>query len=110
MGRSGKLLLRIRITAEVDGVRSEYTITFGRYGRDNAALGFATARADAPRGREEDAKRLAAVVEALTGLKSKIRRRSDGTIIIECYREHLDGFMHYAELADAIERWLEETR
>jgi hypothetical protein len=26
-GRDGKKLLRIRITAEVDGVRSEYTIT-----------------------------------------------------------------------------------
>jgi hypothetical protein len=26
--------------------------------------------------------------------------------VIECYREHLDGF---AELADAVERWLEET-
>jgi hypothetical protein len=25
---------------------------------------------------------------------------------IGCYREHLDGF---AELADAVERWLEET-
>ncbi len=31
-GRSGKKLLRLRITAEVDGVRSEYTITYGRYG------------------------------------------------------------------------------
>jgi hypothetical protein len=29
VGRSGKKLLRIKITAEVDGVRSEYTITFG---------------------------------------------------------------------------------
>jgi len=26
--------------------------------------------------------------------------------LIECYREYLDGF---AELADAVERWLEET-
>jgi hypothetical protein len=25
-------------------------------------------------------------------------------------REHLDGFRRYAELADAIERWLEDTR
>jgi hypothetical protein len=49
-GRSGKKLLRIRITAEVDGVRREYEITFGRYGR-NAAVGFAAARADAPGGR-----------------------------------------------------------
>jgi hypothetical protein len=33
----------------------------------------------------------------------------DGTIVIKCTREHLDGFARYAELADAIERWLEET-
>jgi hypothetical protein len=29
--------------------------------------------------------------------------------IIKCGRKHLDGFKRYAELADAIERWLEET-
>jgi len=110
MSQRGKKLLRLKITAEVDGIRKEYVITYGRYGRINAALGFATARADAPGGREKDAERLAAVVEALTGVKPKIRRRSDGTIIIECDREHLDGFRRYAELADAIERWLEETR
>jgi hypothetical protein len=45
--RHGKKLLKIKITAEVDGVRREYTITYGRYGT-NAAVGFATARADAP--------------------------------------------------------------
>ncbi len=106
---SGKLLLRIRITAEVDGVRREYEIAFGRYGKRNAAVGFATAKADAPRGREADAERLAAVVEALTGVKPRIRRKSDGTIEIICGREHLDGFMRYTELADTIKKWLEKT-
>ena len=48
--RGGKKLLRIKITAEVDGVKNNYTITYGRYGT-NAALGFAMARADAPGGR-----------------------------------------------------------
>ena len=67
-------LLRIKITAEVDDVRREYTITFGRYGDDNEARGFAYARADAPGGREEDAERFAAVVEALTGKRPRIRR------------------------------------
>jgi hypothetical protein len=43
-GRGGKKLLRIRITAEVDGVRSEYVITYGRYGSDNVARGFAYVR------------------------------------------------------------------
>jgi hypothetical protein len=108
-GRSGKLLLRIKISAEVDGVLREYEITYGRYGRNNAARGFAVVRADAPGGREADAERLAAVIETLTGVKPKIRRRSDGTIEIECGREHLEGFKRYAELADAIEKWLEET-
>jgi hypothetical protein len=56
--RGGRKLLRIRITAEVDGVRSEYEIAFGRYGKLNAALGYAVARADAPGGREADAARL----------------------------------------------------
>ena len=102
-GRSGKKLLRIRITAEVDGVKSEYTITYGRYGRRNETTGYAVARAEA------DAERLSALVEALTGIKPRIRRMKDGTLMIECGRKHLDGFKRYAELADAINRWLEET-
>jgi len=109
VGKTGKILLRLIITAEVDGVRREYVITYGRYGEDNVALGFAEARANAPGGREADAERLAAVVEALTGKKPKIHRRSDSRIMIECYREHLNGFARYAELADAIRRWLKET-
>ena len=107
-GRDGRKLLRIKITAEVDGVRSEYEITYGRYEK-NTARGFASASANAPGGREADAERFAAVVEALTGVKPKIRRRSDGTIVIVCGREHLDGFARYAELADAIMKWLKET-
>jgi hypothetical protein len=34
----------------------------------------------------------------------------DGTIIIKCYGGHLEGFKRFAELADAIKEWLEETR
>jgi hypothetical protein len=105
----GKPLLRIKITAEVDGVRSEYTITYGRYGEDNAAVGFATARADAPGGREAEAERYSALVKALTGKEPRIIERSDGRIELVCGREHLDGFMRYAELADAIAKWLEEA-
>jgi hypothetical protein len=106
--RHGKKLLRIKITAEVDGVRREYTITYGRHGT-NTAVGLAAARADTPGGRKADAERLAAVVEALTGVKPRIRRMKDGTIEIICGREHLDGFMRYKELANTIKRWLEET-
>jgi hypothetical protein len=108
-GRDGKLLLRIKITAEVDGVLRDYEITYSRRGAGNAAKGSATARADTPGGREADAERFSALVEALTGKRPRVYRRSNGTIEIECGREHLDGFARYAELADAIEKWLEET-
>jgi hypothetical protein len=60
--RRGKKLLRIKITAEVgrvegehtivDRVVREYTITFSRYGRNNAAVGHAYAKADASGGQE----------------------------------------------------------
>jgi len=107
--RGGRKLLRIRITAEVDGVRNDYEITYGRYGRGNAALGFATARANAPGGMEADAERFSALIKALTGREPGVYRMKDDRIMIECYEGHLEGFMRYAELADAIERWLEET-
>jgi len=103
--QSGKKLLKIKITAEVNGVRSEHTITFGRYGKLNAAMGRATVRA----GMEADAERFAAVIKALTGEEPKIRRMKDDRIMIECGREHLEGFKRYVEFTDAIERWLEET-
>jgi hypothetical protein len=116
--RDGRKLLRIRITAEVgrvegehivDRVVREYTITFGKYGDDNEARGFAYARADAPGGREADAERFAAVIEALTGVKPKAYRKNNGDIEIVCGRTHLESFMRYTELADAIKKWLEET-
>jgi hypothetical protein len=47
--------------AEVDGVKGEYAITYGRYGTDNKALDNAVARADAPGGRETYAKRFLAL-------------------------------------------------
>jgi len=40
--QDGRKLLRIWITAEVDRVRCDYEITYGRYGRKNAAIGFAS--------------------------------------------------------------------
>jgi hypothetical protein len=56
------------------------------------------------------AERLAAVVEALTGVKPKISRRSDGAMEVVCSWTHLEGFKRYAELAEAVERWPEEAR
>ncbi len=72
-------------------------------------MGFAYASVDAPGGREADAERLSALVEALTGKRPRVCRMKNGRIKIECYRDHLDGFARFAELADAIEKWLEET-
>jgi hypothetical protein len=103
-------LLRIKLTVEVGSVRSEYTITYGRRGRNNAAVGRAYAKADAPGGREADAERYSALIKALTGKEPKVIKRCDGRIDIICGREHLDGFARYAELADAVEKWPEETR
>jgi hypothetical protein len=115
--RGGRKLLRIRITAEVgrvegehivDRVVHEYTITYSRYGR-NAAVGLAYARADAPGGREADAERFSALIKALTGEEPRVYYMENGKIKIECYGGHLEGFMRYRELADAIASWLEET-
>jgi hypothetical protein len=88
-------------------VESQGVVTYGRRGASNKAASYA--RADAPSGREADAERLAAVIEVLTGVKPNIRWRSDGIIEVVCGREHLEGFARFAELADAIARWLEET-
>jgi hypothetical protein len=103
---SGKLLLRIKITAEVDGVKSEYTITYGRHGKDNAAVGRAYAKVD---GGEVDAERLSALIKALTGKEPRVYRMKDGKITIQCGREHLEGFMRFEELVETILKWLVET-
>jgi hypothetical protein len=117
--RGVRKLLKIKIIAEVgrvegehivDPVVREYTITYGRRGKLNAIMGFAVARADAPGGREADAERLAAVIKALTGKEPRIRRMKSGEVIVECYREHLDGFMQYAELVNSIIKWLRESK
>jgi hypothetical protein len=104
--QDGRKLLRLTITAEVDGVGHEYEVIYGRYGRNNTAV----ARANAPGGKETDAERFSALVKAITGRELGVYRMKNGKIIIKCYGEHLDGFMRFAELADAIARWLEETR
>ncbi|MFZ8837713.1 MAG: hypothetical protein ACO2PM_02045 [Pyrobaculum sp.] len=115
-GRGDRKLLRIKIKAEVGRVEGdhivrvvrEYTITYGRYGADNKVMGRAFASAKAPGGREADAERFAAVIEALMGKRPRIFVRSNGKIELVCGREHLEGFMRYEELADAIEKWLEK--
>jgi hypothetical protein len=116
--RGGRKLLRIKITAEVgrvegehivDRVVREYTTTYGRRGRNNAAKGYAYASVDVPGGREADAERYSALIKALTEREPKVYRMKNGAIIVMCGRKHLDGFRRFAELADAIAKWLEET-
>ena len=101
-GGSGKTLLRITIAADIDGVRSDYTMTFSRRGTKNKAVGYAYAKADV-------AERFFALIKALTGEEPRVYEKEDGEIDIVCGKKHLDGFAHYAELADAIMKWLEET-
>jgi hypothetical protein len=77
--RGGKILLRIRFTAEVDGVRRDYEITYGRYEK-NEGRGFAYFCANVPGGRSADAERFSAVVKALTGREPKVCQKSGGKI------------------------------
>jgi hypothetical protein len=107
-GRSYRSLLKITIRAEVNGVRSDYEMAFGRHERDNAAVGFAVARADVPGGREADAERLAAVIETLTGEEPKVLHTKNGRIMRIYTTGSTWDLARFAELADAIERWLEE--
>jgi hypothetical protein len=72
-------------------------------------VGYAYASAGAPGGREADAERFSALIKALTGRETGVYWRDDDRIMIQCYEGHLEGFARYAELADDIEKWLEET-
>jgi hypothetical protein len=104
-GRGSRPLLRIEITAEVDGMRRVYEMAFSRRFR-NAAACFAAAKALG--GREADAERLSALIKALTGRAPKVHRWGGGKIVVECGREHLEALARYAELADVITKRLEE--
>ena len=115
--RGGRKLLRIKIAAKVcriEGRRAadravrECTITFGRYGRLSAVRCFAAARADAPGGREADAKRLSALIKALTGRRPGVRRVKSGVVVAVCGRLHLESFRRFKELAEAVEMWLSQ--
>jgi hypothetical protein len=107
VGRDGKKLLRIKITAEVDGVLRDYTITFGRCGKRGRGTRLRQRqRARRQRDRRQETRRRS---KGHYGQKPRIQKKSDGAIEVECDREHLKGFKRYAELASVIARWLEET-
>jgi hypothetical protein len=98
VSRRGRALLRVEIAAEVDGVGCRFAVAFGRYGRRGEVAGYA--RASAP-----GAERIAAVLKALTGEEPRMYRRNNAVIIV-CGRRHLEGLRRFAELADAVEKWL----
>jgi hypothetical protein len=107
VGRDGRWLLKVKITAEVDGVLRDLPL---------ADVGKITRQWDAPTpvptrlAAETDAKRFSALVKALTGEEPRVYRVENGKRIrIECYEKHLKGFARFAEFAEAIEEWLEET-
>ena len=87
-------------------VESQGVVTYGGRGASNAAVGFAAA--DAPGGREADAERCSALIKDLTGRQPGLYYIGN-KIMMVWGGEHLNGFARCAELADAVERWLEET-
>jgi hypothetical protein len=62
--------------------------------KNNAAMGFAYARADAPGGRQEDVKRNAALVKALTGREPRIIELNDGEIDVKCGKSQEVTYNH----------------
>ena len=101
--------LRMRFRAEVGGVESEWVVAYSR-DREGTTVGYYYASAEAPGGREADADRYSAFVEAVTGEKPTAIRHKDGRIRLKTGRKHLDGFMRYSEVKNAIEKWLGRTR
>jgi hypothetical protein len=95
--------LRIVVGAIVGGVKGQWTATFRRT-KKNAIEGYTVARVNAPGGREEDAKRIIALVKALTGEEPNIKLDKGKPVIIYT-RRHLNGFKKYAEVADTIREW-----
>jgi len=96
------------ITAENDGIWRDYAIALAG-AIETTRLRASPWPGPTRRGRETDAERLAAHKKALTGRGPKVYSVKDGEIMVECYEGRLEGFRRYAELADAIERWLEEV-
>jgi hypothetical protein len=94
--------LRIYVTAVVGGVGGEWTVTFYRYSKTNAVLGYTILSVKALGGRDEDAKRIKALVKVLTGEEPNIDNNHER---VKYTRRHLEGLNRYAELVAIVERW-----
>jgi len=106
--KGGKSKLRIEVRAVIDGVERENIFTFFR-GSINEVRGYTHASADAPGGREEDAKRIVAVVKAVTGKEPTVERLKKGEVWIVCFRSYLEGFMRYRKVYETAEKWLRRS-
>jgi hypothetical protein len=87
--KSGKIMLKIRIAAEADGVRGNCVITFRRRGKTD--VGYACAGAGG-----QGAERYSALIKALTGKEPEVCRLKDGRIMAMCSEVH--NFACYREL------------
>jgi len=91
--------LKITITAEVDGVETKCEVSFIKMKRGGVA-GFI--KADTA----EDAERIAVVIKAVTGISPTVVRMNNGVYMLRCNEKHLKALIHYAELADYVEKWI----
>ena len=91
--------LRIAVAAKVDGVYTNRKIFFIKMKRGGIS-GFAKA------GTADGAERVAAVIKALTGMRSTVVHINN-TYVLRCNERHLRTLVRYAEFADYVERWVE---
>ena len=103
----GRSRLRVAVKAVVDGVERQHVLAFYRTSR-NEVHGFTPVNADAPGGREEEAKRIAAVSMILTGKAPSIYWYRKQTLVV-FRRSHLEGLMRYVKVNSVAEKWLKQT-
>jgi hypothetical protein len=93
--------LKIAVEAEVDGVEARCEASFVKMKKGGVA-GFV--RADTA----EDVKRIAVVIKAVTGISPTVVRMNNGAYLLRCNEKHLKTLIRYAELADYLEKWIDD--
>ncbi len=96
VGEDGKLY--IYIDAVADGVKESFTIAYRLEGGER--VGYIYVKSAEVRAR------VAKIVEALTGKRPGVIKG----VSVKCRVAHLQGFMEYKELYDAIAQWLDKAR
>jgi hypothetical protein len=77
-------------------------MTFYRYSKTNAVLGYTILSVKAPGGGDEDTRRIKALVKVLTGEEPNIDNNHER---VKYTRRHLEGLKRYAELVAIVGRW-----